>query len=124
MPRTRSAGPRVDEESREKTKGSFNMADVVNVAAGEPSPLMCLHMDTLASLSFSGTASRAGGGWMDGWVGVCSAGWQGAAAAAVTARGHRRAPQRRGKGKTDVDNQVFSSLSGWREEGSEMHIFG
>lgn len=52
----------------EEITGSFNMADVVTVAAGDPSLVMCLHMDILASLSFS---------MMDGWK---EGGWVGAAA--------------------------------------------
>lgn len=53
--------------------------------------------------------NQAGGGGGGG-----RAGWQGAAA--VTPRG-ADVLHKEGKEKTDVDNQLFSSLSGWREEG-------
>lgn len=53
---------------------------------------------------------------MDVRLGGCSAGWQGAAAAAVTPRGAAEPHKEGGKGKTDVDNQLFF-LSLWLVRG-------
>lgn len=91
----------------EETTGSFNMADVVNVS----------------SYGHFGFAELQWDGWMGGWVGGCSAGWQGAAA--VTPRGadvlHKEEVGGR-RGKQMLTISSFFSLQLARGRKRHAHI--
>lgn len=114
--RTRSFGQSVEEENKnKKTKGSFNMADVVTVAVeGQLAsylgkrPCECVFMWTLW-LHWA-SAGRAGG-WMQRWVAGCCC---------CDAHGRRRAPQRGG----ERENRCWQSglfFSPWLARGRKWN---